>query len=40
MLLRRAAGLAASAQAVGRDGYANRMERGGAAPAANDDDAR
>jgi diguanylate cyclase (GGDEF)-like protein len=39
MLLRRAAGLAASAQAVGRDGYANRMERGGAAPAANDDDA-
>ena len=40
MLLRRAAGLAASAQAVGRDGYANRMERGGAAAAANDDDAR
>lgn len=40
MLLRRAAGLAASAQAVGRDGYANRMKRGGAAPAANDDDAR
>ena len=40
MLLRRAAGLAASAQAVGRDGYANRTERGGAAPAANDDDAR
>jgi diguanylate cyclase (GGDEF)-like protein len=39
MLLRRAAGLAASAQAVGRDGYANRMERGAAAPAANDDDA-
>ena len=39
MLLRRAAGLAASAQAVGRDGYANRMERGGAAAAANDDDA-
>ncbi len=40
MLLRRAAGLAASAQAVGRDGYASRMGRGGAAPAANDDDAR
>jgi len=39
MLLRRAAGLAASAQAVGRDGYANRTERGTAAPAANDDDA-
>jgi len=39
MLLRRAAGLAASAQAVGRDGYANRTERGAAAPAANDDDA-
>lgn len=39
MLLRRAAGLAASAQAVGRDGYANRMERGGVAAAANDDDA-
>ena len=39
MLLRRAAGLAASAQAVGRDGYANRMERGGAAAAANDEDA-
>lgn len=39
MLLRRAAGLAASAQAVGRDGYANRKERGGPAAAANDDDA-
>jgi diguanylate cyclase (GGDEF)-like protein len=38
-LLRRASGLAASAQAVGRDGYANRAERGGPASAANDDDA-
>jgi len=38
-LLRRASGLAASAQAVGRDGYANRTERGGPASAANDDDA-
>ncbi len=36
-LLRRASGLAASAQAVGRDGYANRAERGGPASAANDD---
>lgn len=37
MLLRRAAGLAASAPATGRAGYANRLERGGMA-AANDDD--
>ncbi len=37
MLLRRAAGLAASAQATGRAGYANLLERG-AATAANDDD--
>lgn len=39
MLLRRAAGLAASAPATGRAGYANRLERGGMA-AANDDDLR
>ncbi len=37
MLLRRAAGLAASAQATGRSGYANRVELG-AMTAANDDD--
>ena len=37
MLLRRAAGLAASAQATGRSGYANRLERGDIA-AANDED--
>ena len=37
MLLRRAVGLAASAQATGRAGYANRLERGDTA-AANDDD--
>lgn len=36
MLLRRAVGLAASAQATGRSGYANRME-GGMAAAANDE---
>ncbi|MDL2339137.1 MAG: GGDEF domain-containing protein [Pseudomonadota bacterium] len=36
MLLRRAVGLAASAQATGRAGYANRLERGEAA-AANDE---
>jgi diguanylate cyclase (GGDEF)-like protein len=36
MLLRRAAGLAASAQATGRAGHANRLERG-AASAANDE---
>lgn len=36
MLLRRAAGLAASAPATGRAGYANRLERGDVA-AANDD---
>jgi diguanylate cyclase (GGDEF)-like protein len=36
MLLRRAAGLAASAQATGRAGYANRVE-GGMTTAANDD---
>jgi diguanylate cyclase (GGDEF)-like protein len=39
MLLRRAAGLAASAQAIGRSGYANRLERG-ATTAANDEDPR
>ena len=39
MLLRRAAGLAASAPATGRAGYANRLERGDMA-AANDDDLR
>ena len=39
MLLRRAAGLAASAQATGRAGYANRLERGATA-AANDEDPR
>ena len=38
MLLRRAAGLAASAQATGRAGHANQIERG-AATAANDEDA-
>jgi len=38
VLLRRAEGLAASAQAVGRDGYANLAERGGPAGAANDDE--
>lgn len=37
MLLRRAAGLAASAQATGRAGHANRLERGVAA-AANDEE--
>lgn len=37
LLLRRAMGLAASAQATGRAGYANRLERGAAA-AANDDE--
>jgi diguanylate cyclase (GGDEF)-like protein len=37
MLLRRAAGLAASAQATGRSGYANRLERGAAGSAANDE---
>ena len=37
MLLRRAAGLAASAQATGRSGYANRLERG-ESTAANDED--
>lgn len=36
MLLRRAAGLAASAQATGRAGYSNRMELG-SVPAANDE---
>ena len=36
MLLRRAVGLAASAQATGRAGYSNRFERGDI-PAANDD---
>jgi GGDEF domain-containing protein len=36
MLLRRAVGLAASAQATGRAGYANRLERG-EATAANDE---
>ncbi len=36
-LLRRATGIAAAAQAQGRDGFVNREERGGtAAPAAND----
>ena len=39
MLLRRAAGLAASAQATGRAGYANRLERGATA-AANDEEPR
>lgn len=39
MLMRRAAGLAASAQATGRAGYASRLERG-AATAANDEDSR
>ena len=39
MLLRRAAGLAASAQATGRTGYANRVEHG-AMTAANDEDSR
>ena len=39
MLLRRAAGLAASAQATGRAGYANRVEHG-AMTAANDEDSR
>ncbi len=37
MLLRRATGLAASAQATGRSGYGNRQERG-AGVAANDED--
>ena len=37
MLLRRAAGLAASAQATGRSGYSNRLERGAAGSAANDE---
>lgn len=37
VLLRRATGLAASAQATGRAGYANRVERGAAA-AANDEE--
>jgi hypothetical protein len=35
----RAAGLAASAQATGRAGYASQLERGAAA-AANDEDSR
>ena len=39
MLLRRAAGLAASAQATGRAGYANLLERGATA-AANDEEPR
>jgi diguanylate cyclase (GGDEF)-like protein len=37
LLLRRAVGLAAAAQALGRSGYANRAEAGGAGGAANDD---
>lgn len=39
LLLRRAAGLAASAPATGRAGYSNRLERGAAA-AANDEEPR